>query len=102
METVTREAVVAGLEESRVKKEHFGAEIDTDGEPFTVVTQCSGLTLEVPGDKSILQVLNDAGISVETSCQQGVCGSCLTHVLSGRPDHRDRVQTSDEKMLMTV
>jgi len=34
---------------------------------------------------------------VNVSCQSGVCGTCLTPVLDGTPDHRDLVQTDVEK-----
>jgi ferredoxin len=33
----------------------------------------------------------------ETNCRNGVCGSCLTRVIEGRPDHRDMVLTAVEK-----
>jgi len=51
----------------------------------------------VGSDDTILHVLTRAGISVETSCESGVCGSCLIGVLDGTPDHRDMVQTDAEK-----
>ena len=97
MESVCREAMEAGVDDARIHLEHFGAEINPDAEPFTLVAKRSGLTIEVPADKSPLQALNEAGIAVPTSCQQGVCGSCLTTVLDGVPDHRDMVQTDAEK-----
>ena len=37
------------------------------------------------------------GIEVETSCEQGVCGTCLTRVLDGEPDHRDTFMTPAER-----
>ena len=43
----------------------------------------------VPADKSIVDVLTENGIENMTSCSQGVCGTCLTGVLEGTPDHRD-------------
>ncbi len=57
----------------------------------------SGLTLEVPGGKTILEVLTAAGVDVPSSCCAGVCATCLTDVISGVPDHRDMVLTADEK-----
>ena len=35
---------------------------------------------------------------VDTSCEQGVCGTCLTGVLEGEPDHRDVFLTDAEKL----
>jgi vanillate O-demethylase ferredoxin subunit len=71
----------------------------------TVRLARSGRTLEVPTDKSILQVLIDNGVSLDWSCMEGVCGLCATRVLEGEPDHRDEVLTEDDKRcgrLMTV
>lgn len=97
MEMVTSEAKAAGLDEANLHLEHFGAEIDPNGEPFTLVARKTGRTMQVPVNKTPLQVLQAAGIPVPTSCQQGVCGSCLTTVLDGIPEHRDMVQTDLEK-----
>jgi len=57
----------------------------------------SRLTLHVPPDKSIVQVLQEAGVAVEVSCEQGICGMCMTRVLEGEPDHRDSVLTEEER-----
>jgi ferredoxin len=51
----------------------------------------SGLTLSVPPEKSILSVIEEAGIGVLSSCLEGTCGTCETPVLEGVPDHRDSV-----------
>jgi cytochrome P450/ferredoxin-NADP reductase len=97
MEHVERSAVKAGLPHDRIHQEHFGAEIDVNGDPFTVVAALSGKRIQVAADESILRALSRAGISVETSCRNGVCGSCLTRVIEGKPDHRDMVLTATEK-----
>jgi vanillate O-demethylase ferredoxin subunit len=59
--------------------------------PFPVHLARSGKTLGIPPDKSILDVLLEAGIAVPHSCCDGVCGTCETRVLEGIPDHRDSV-----------
>jgi len=64
---------------------------------FTVRAARSGIDLEVPADKSIAQVLIDAGLPLEVSCEQGVCGTCLTDVIEGTPDHRDMYLSDGEK-----
>ena len=46
-------------------------------------------TLTVQPDQSILKVLQDAGVDVPFSCSEGVCGTCLTKVVEGEPDHWD-------------
>jgi vanillate O-demethylase ferredoxin subunit len=47
--------------------------------------------------EAILAALARKGIAVPTSCQNGVCGSCLTPMVDGKPDHRDLVLTDMEK-----
>lgn len=64
---------------------------------FEVELARSGRTLTVPPDKSILRVVEEAGISVLSSCREGTCGTCETEVLGGEPDHRDTVLTDDER-----
>jgi vanillate O-demethylase ferredoxin subunit len=49
-----------------------------------------------PGSK-LLDVLRGAGAAIETSCEQGVCGTCETRVVSGIPDHRDCILSDAEK-----
>lgn len=55
------------------------------------------LTLTVRSDQSILKVLQDAGVDVSFSCSEGVCGTCLTKVLEGEPDHWDMYLTPEEQ-----
>ena len=47
--------------------------------------------------RTALEALRENGIHIETSCEQGVCGTCLTGLLEGLPDHRDVFLTDDEK-----
>jgi ferredoxin-NADP reductase len=69
----------------------------TVDEPFTVELVGSGLELEVPADRRLLDVLFDAGVHVMTSCEEGTCGTCETAVLAGEPDHRDVILTPEEQ-----
>jgi len=64
---------------------------------FEVRLASSGRVLVVPKDRSVVQALATAGVVVSTSCEQGVCGTCLTRVLEGRPDHRDLYLTPEEQ-----
>jgi ferredoxin-NADP reductase len=63
---------------------------------FEVVCQASGVTLTVPPDKTVLATLNEAGIYVPCSCEQGICGTCEVRVLGGEVDHRDSIQSEAE------
>jgi ferredoxin-NADP reductase len=72
------------------------------GEPvltgaFEVELARSGLSLTVPPEKSVLQVVEEAGIGVLSSCTEGTCGTCETTVLSGEVDHRDSLLTPAEQ-----
>jgi ferredoxin-NADP reductase len=72
------------------------------GEPvltgaFEVELAQTGRTLTVPPDRSILQVVEEAGVGVLSSCQEGTCGTCETTVLAGEVDHRDSLLTPDEQ-----
>ncbi|HWU21520.1 MAG TPA: PDR/VanB family oxidoreductase [Nocardioides sp.] len=79
--------------------ERFAAkEVDRgDDEAFELVLQRSGLTLEVPADRSVFEVCRDAGVSVVGSCLEGVCGTCETEVVEGEVDHRDSILNDEER-----
>jgi ferredoxin-NADP reductase len=66
-------------------------------ETFEVVLQRSGITVTVPPDKSILDMVFASGLYALSSCREGVCGTCETRVLEGVPDHRDSVLTPAER-----
>jgi vanillate O-demethylase ferredoxin subunit len=68
-----------------------------DDGSFEVHLQKSGQTLQVSKDQSILKVLQDAGHDVPFSCSEGVCGTCLTRVVAGKPDHWDMYLTPEEQ-----
>ena len=97
MDFVVAAADTNGWDTGCVHLERFGAEVDTDGAPFTVVAQTSGKSFEVAPGETITDKLAEHGIDVAVSCQSGVCGTCLTRVIEGTPDHRDLVQTDVEK-----
>jgi vanillate O-demethylase ferredoxin subunit len=65
--------------------------------PFEVALARSKLSFTVPAEKTILEVLAERGIQVLNSCGQGVCGTCVTGVLEGTPDHRDAFLSDKER-----
>lgn len=91
--------------------ERFGAAVPTTSETtssppgdgqeaagsFEVELQNSGVRLTVPPDRSVLDVVREAVPEVESSCEEGYCGTCETRVLEGRPDHRDTYLTEEER-----
>jgi vanillate O-demethylase ferredoxin subunit len=67
-----------------------------DDDAFRVRLARSGREFDIPGDQSIVEVLRAHGIEVPVSCEQGICGTCLTPLLDGTPDHRDLFMTDAE------
>lgn len=63
---------------------------------FEIRLARSGMTLSIPPDRTVVDVLSEAGVEVPMSCEQGVCGTCLTAVLAGEPDHRDYFLSDEE------
>lgn len=64
---------------------------------FQVKIASTGAVYTVPNDKSIVDVLTEHGIAVETSCKSGLCATCKVRYLSGQVDHRDLVLSEDEQ-----
>lgn len=67
------------------------------GESFEVELATSGITLTVPPDRSVLDVVEQAGVQVMYSCREGTCGTCETQVLAGEVDHRDSLLSPEEQ-----
>lgn len=90
----------AGWPPSALRMEHFAAERavePVEDRPFEVRLARSGRTLTAPPGRSLLSVLTEAGVAVVSACAEGVCGTCETTVLEGRPEHRDSVLTDEER-----
>jgi len=64
---------------------------------FDVICQRSGVTVTVAVGQTVLEALENAGLPVVSSCQEGVCGTCETAVLEGDVDHRDSLLTPAEQ-----
>jgi vanillate O-demethylase ferredoxin subunit len=99
MDAVLFTARGAGWPELQLHFEFFSAAPTasaSDGS-FEVQLASSGRIIVVPRGQSVVQALAAAGVEVMTSCEQGVCGTCITRVLEGVPDHRDAYFTPDEQ-----
>ena len=99
MEFVLNAARAAGLPEERLHAEYFaaGAQDHSTDTAFEVELATSGRVIAVSPGKTVVQALAEDGIEIPTSCEQGVCGTCLTRIVAGMPDHRDAYLTADEK-----
>lgn len=89
-----------GIANTNVHVERFAAAGLVEPESksgFTVELSKTGKSVTVPPGQSILQALLDAGVDVDHSCEEGVCGACETRVLTGDIEHRDCVLRADQK-----
>ncbi|WP_104013006.1 PDR/VanB family oxidoreductase [Burkholderia anthinoferrum] len=103
-------AAVTRVPEDAIHLERFAAEPsagvtaadDAAADGFEVRLQRSGQSVRVAPDTSIVDALAKIGIEVDTSCGEGVCGTCMVPVLDGEPDHRDHCLSKAERASNTV
>ncbi|MCU4119047.1 PDR/VanB family oxidoreductase [Variovorax sp. N23] len=100
MEAVLAAARQAGWAAAQLHQEHFAGSVigAAAADSFEIKLARSGRTVAVGHEESAVQALAAAGVHVPTSCEQGVCGTCLTRVLDGEPDHRDLFLSPEEQM----
>jgi vanillate O-demethylase ferredoxin subunit len=91
-------AKAQGWQAAQLHVEYFSAAaVDTTGDrPFDVKIASSGQVFTVPPERSVIKILAEHGIDIPYSCEEGVCGTCLTGVIEGEPDHRDMYMTDEE------
>jgi vanillate O-demethylase ferredoxin subunit len=99
MDFVIGTARQKGWPPHRVHKEYFSAAVRTmeSDTEFDVQLASTGKTYRIAKDKTVVTALRAHGIEIPTSCEQGVCGTCLTRVIDGEPEHRDIYQSDDER-----
>jgi vanillate O-demethylase ferredoxin subunit len=96
-----REAVTAHLwPKEKVHFESFSAEgtnaaLGLEDAEFEVTIRSTGQVLRVPRGQSVLNVLRRNGLKVPSDCEAGSCGTCLTRVCEGEPEHRDSFFTGE-------
>lgn len=99
MDHVLATARALGWDDAHLHREYFAAaavDHSADG-PFELELKKTGTVIRVAADQSAAQALLDAGVPLSLSCEQGVCGTCMTRVLEGAPDHRDMYLTDAER-----
>jgi vanillate O-demethylase ferredoxin subunit len=99
MDAVLGTARARGWPEAQLHYEFFAGEVaKSDGDAsFEVQLASTGKIVLVPADQTVAQALAAAGIDLPLSCEQGVCGTCLTRVIEGVPDHKDMYLTPEEQ-----
>jgi len=92
------EAATADWPRAQIHVEYFTPKQEADKKGgFVVELARSGQEFVIPEGKSILQVLLDAGVDVDYSCELGICGACEQRVISGVPEHHDAILTEEEQ-----
>ena len=97
---VTGAARALQWDEHLIHVEHFGnaAAAHAGGDrPFCIRIASTGQTVSVGSQESATAALVREGILVPVACEQGICGTCLTRVIAGVPEHRDMYLTDAEK-----
>lgn len=89
----------AGWAEASLHWEAFAASPPARSavEPFEVQLASTGRIITVGRDESVADALARHGIGVDLSCGQGICGACVTGVISGTPEHNDYILTDEER-----
>ncbi|MEV5876646.1 PDR/VanB family oxidoreductase [Streptomyces sp. NPDC052101] len=81
-----------------VRLERFAPRMSSDGNTeFEVELRCSGRTLTVPADSTVLAAVRRELPDTAYSCEQGFCGTCQQRVLEGEVEHRDELLTDEER-----
>jgi ferredoxin-NADP reductase len=88
---------------ANLRFETFGNSGTAANEAFWVSLPRHGLELRVAADRTLLDVLNDAGVDTLYDCRRGECGLCVVDVIEthGRIDHRDVFFSASEKQAGT-
>ncbi len=99
MDMVSAASHECGWQPQQLHCEYFSAPaaVQASGQAFELHLAKSRITLRVEPEMSIVEAMRQAGVDIETSCEQGVCGTCLCSVLEGQPDHRDFYLNADEQ-----
>ncbi|KAF6521360.1 hypothetical protein HZS61_015618 [Fusarium oxysporum f. sp. conglutinans] len=87
----------SGYPKANVHFEEFGDATTGTGDPFEVEIKSTGQTVQVPREKSLLQVLSDAGFEIESSCLVGNCGTCMVNYYKGDVDHKGVALDEEQK-----
>ena len=98
LEVVTK--LCANRPDLTLRLERFttdGSTTPIGGAAFEVELRRTGIVLEVPADRSLLDVVRDVVRTQPYSCAEGICGTCETDVLEGIPDHHDDVLSDAER-----
>ncbi|KAH9212158.1 phenoxybenzoate dioxygenase subunit beta [Leptodontidium sp. 2 PMI_412] len=101
IEGVERAVEKLGMGEDEVHYEAF--KVDSSGDPFVVEVvkdgegEGEGKVIDIPGDKTLLQCIREAGLEIDSSCEVGNCGACRVTVKEGQVEHRGSALSKEDK-----
>jgi vanillate O-demethylase ferredoxin subunit len=99
MDQVAATAEGLGWPAAQMHREHFAHEVkhsDNDV-AFDVKLARSGRVVHIAKHRTVAAALAECGVAIPMQCEQGVCGTCLTRVLEGEPEHRDAILTAEDR-----
>ena len=101
IDEVVSQCLAQGWPATNVHKEYFGLSKSDNEEgnslAFHAKIKSTGQLIPVRVDQNLAEALEEHDIFVPIACGEGVCGTCVTGVVAGEPDHRDVFLTEDEK-----
>lgn len=99
LDPIIKTATQKGWVEERIHVERFTAKQAAPllDKVFDVKIASTGAVFNIPGDKTIAGFLEENGIKIPTSCEQGLCGTCKVKVLEGEADHRDKRLSPEQR-----
>lgn len=99
MDPIINTAKQKGWAEERIHVERFTGKLAAPllDKVFEVKIASTGATFKIPGDKTVSAFLEENGIKIPTSCEQGMCGTCKVKVLEGEIDHRDKRLSAEQR-----
>jgi ferredoxin-NADP reductase len=102
MDAVLGKAAEHGWPAALLHREYFSGAVQSSDQDvaFDVKLASSGKVIRVERTQTVLAALARCGVTVQSSCAEGVCGTCLTRVIEGNPDHRDLFLTAQERARM--
>lgn len=97
IDAVNEAARQQGLSSERVHHEAFTLDTAHPGHPFVVHLAKQNKAIEVPANVSLLQALEDAGVSVPSGCRTGSCGTCVVRATAGKVVHHDSFLSPEQQ-----
>jgi vanillate O-demethylase ferredoxin subunit len=99
MDAVLETARAAGWPPQQLHWEFFVAEAVQQelARGFEVELASTGQVVQVQPAQTVVEALASIGVCIPTSCEQGICGTCLTRVVAGEPEHHDLYLTEAEQ-----